>query len=91
MFFNIYPNTLMPSVEFQIENLWDKPDLMRDRQSYGDAKMEKVRNQPWTWMNGIRTGLDEKGNRIGPSTIGLPRFNCPHLGQSKVEDQQDVL
>jgi hypothetical protein len=91
MFFNIYQNDLLKNVDFEIQNLWDKPDLMKSRQSYGDAKMQKVKNQPWTWMNGIRTGLDEKGNKIGPSTIGLPRFNYPDLGQLETEDLHDAI
>jgi hypothetical protein len=91
MFFNIYPNELMPSVEFEVENLWEKPDLIKSRQSYGDAKMAKVKNEPWTWMNGIRTGLDEKGNRIGPATIGLPRLSSFSLNNSTIEDEEDVI
>lgn len=77
MFFNIYPNKLMPSVEFSVENLWDKKQLMESRQAYGNAKMEKLHNEPWTWMNGIRTGLDEKGDRIGPVTLGLNKLSEP--------------
>lgn len=77
MFFNIYPNKLLPSVDIEIENLWDKPDLMERRQSYGNAKMEKVKNEPWTWMNGIRSGLDENGNRIGPKHEGLVKLKEP--------------
>jgi hypothetical protein len=77
MFFNIYPNQLMPQVDFAIENLWDKKDLMQARQDYGDAKMKKVHEEPWTWMSGIRTGLDEKGNRIGPATLGLNKLQEP--------------
>jgi hypothetical protein len=91
MFFNVYPNNLMKNVSFDIKNLWDKPELMQSRQSYGDAKMDKVKNEPWTWMNGIRTGLDEKGNRIGPATIGLPRLSSPYSKTSEMENQEDVI
>jgi len=91
MFFNIYPNTLLQDATLEVENLWDKPDVITARQSYGDAKMKKNIDEPWSWMNGIRTGLDEKGNRIGPATIGLPKLNSPYLSLEEVENQQDVI
>jgi hypothetical protein len=77
MFFNIYKNDLLPSVKIEVENLWDKRDLMDQRQSYGDAKMKKNQEQPWTWMNGIRSGLNEKNERIGPKTEGLLKLSEP--------------
>lgn len=77
MFFNIYNNDLLENTEVVVENLWDKPELMAKRQSYGDAKMKKLHEQPWTWMNGIRSGLDENGNRIGPKHDGLIRLQEP--------------
>lgn len=77
MFFNIYKNDLLSSVEIEVENLWDKPELMNQRQSYGDAKMKKNQEQPWTWMNGIRSGLNEKNERIGPRTEGLIKLSEP--------------
>lgn len=77
MFFNIYQNNLLSSVDIEVEHLWDKPDLMEKRQAYNIAKMEKVKNQPWTWMNGIRSGLDEKGNQIGPKHDGLVKLSEP--------------
>lgn len=66
MFFQFYPDSLLPDVEFAVENYWDKPELMEKRKSYGDAKMQKLQDEPWTWMGSIRTGLNEKGERIGP-------------------------
>jgi len=77
MHFVIYPNTLLESTEIVVENLWDKPQLMDARQSYGNAKSEKMRDEPWTWMKGIKTGLDEKGERIGPAFDGLPKLAQP--------------
>jgi len=77
VFFNIYKNDLLESCELKVENLWDKPELMASRQSYGDAKMKKIHEQPWTWMNGIRTGLNEKGEQIGPRHDGLPKLQEP--------------
>ena len=77
MHFVIYPNTLLESTEIVVENLWDKPQLMDARQSYGNAKSEKMRDEPWTWMKGIKTGLDENGERIGPAFEGLPKLAHP--------------
>lgn len=79
MFFNIFKSDLLESVEFQVDNLWDKPELMKARQAYGDAKMKKNREEPWTWMKGIKTGLDEKGERIGPANAGLLKLNNPSI------------
>jgi hypothetical protein len=42
-------------------------------------------------MNGIRTGLDEKGNKIGLATIGLPRFTSPNFNPKEIENQEDVI
>jgi hypothetical protein len=78
MFFNVYRNDLLENTEVVVENLWDKPELMAKRQSYGDAKMKKLHEQPWTWMNGIRSGLDENGNQIGPKHDGLLKLNEPN-------------
>jgi len=77
MHFVIYPNTLLESTEIVVENLWDKPQLMDARQSYGNAKSEKMRDESWTWMKGIKTGLDENGERIGPAFEGLPKLAHP--------------
>ncbi len=77
MFFQFYDTSLMPAVEFEVENYWDKPELMDARAAYGEAKMRKVTEQPWTWMGGIRTGLDEKGQQIGPRHDGHMRLDEP--------------
>jgi len=77
MFFNIYKNDLLENTEISVENLWDKSELMAKRQSYGDAKMKKLHEQPWTWMNGIRSGLDENGSQIGPKHDGLLKLVEP--------------
>lgn len=79
MFFNIYPTSLLPSCEFSIEYLWDKPDLMDKRQRYGDKKMKNNQENPWTWTNGIKTGIDSDGNQIGPATSGVLKLNEPQL------------
>ena len=79
MFFNIFKSDVLESVEFNVENLWDKPDLMKARQAYNDEKMRKNREEPWTWMKGIKTGLNEKGERIGPANSGLLKLNNPSI------------
>jgi hypothetical protein len=79
MFFNIFKSDLLESVEFEVDNLWDKPDVMNARAAYGDAKMKKNIEEPWTWMKGIKTGLDEKGERIGPGNSGLLKLNIPSI------------
>jgi len=79
MFFQFYNTSLMPGVSISIENYWDKPEQMDKRASYGAAKMKKLQDQPWTWMGGIRTGLDEHGNKIGPRHEGHMRLDEPKL------------
>jgi hypothetical protein len=76
-FFQIFDESLMPNAEITIENLWDKPLLIEERMAYSDAKMKKHREEPWTWMNGIRTGLNEKGQQIGPRHEGLVKLSQP--------------
>lgn len=79
MFFNVFKSDVLESVEFEVENLWDKPELMEARQAYSDAKMKKNREEPWTWMKGIKTGLNEKGEKIGPANSGLLKLNNPSI------------
>jgi len=79
MFFQFYDTSLMPSVEFNVNNMWDddQKDLNDARMRYSVAKREKLVNEPWTWMGGIRTGLDEEGTRIGPEFSGHPKLKEP--------------
>jgi hypothetical protein len=67
----------LESTKIVVENLWDKPDLMNARSSYGNAKMKNNTENPWTWTKGIKTGLDENGERIGPAFEGLPKLAHP--------------
>ena len=78
-FFFVFDTNLMPNIECSVENLWDKPDLIESRVRYNDAKMQKMQDAPWTWMNGIRTGLDEEGNRIGPRYEGSVKLDEPEM------------
>jgi hypothetical protein len=77
MFFQFYHDDLLPSVEFSKTNAWDNPELMEARSTYGNAKVQKTIDEPWVWMGGIRTGVDEKGNRIGPAYEGHPMLEEP--------------
>jgi len=77
MFFQFYDMTMMPSATFSVENYWDKPEVMNSRASYGEAKMKKVTEQPWTWMGGIRTGLNERGEQIGKRHEGHVKLDEP--------------
>lgn len=84
-FFCIYPNNLLPNVSIDVENLWDKPELIEARMAYGEAKMKKLKEEPWTWMNGIRTGLNEKGEVIGPRHDGLVNLSEPIIDEVPYE------
>jgi hypothetical protein len=77
MFFNIYKNDILENVEIKVEKLWEKPELIEQRKSYDEAKSKKMREQPWSWMNGIRSGLNEKGEPIGPKHEGLISLKTP--------------
>lgn len=76
-FFSIYKDDVLPSVEFEIENLWDKPELIESRVKYSDMKMKNQQENPWTWTKGIKTGVDADGKQIGPTFQGLPKLNAP--------------
>lgn len=77
MFFQFYHEGLLPSVEFSKTNSWDNPELMEARKAYGNAKAQKEIDEPWVWLGGIRTGVDEKGERIGPAYEGHPMLEEP--------------
>ena len=34
MFFQVYKEDLLPNVEFEIEHMWDKPELMKSRRTH---------------------------------------------------------
>lgn len=76
-FFTIYPEALLESVEFEVSNIWDKPELIESRVKYSDMKMKNQEENPWTWTKGIKTGLDADGNKIGPTFLGLPKLANP--------------
>jgi len=71
LFFTIYPTDLLPSVEFEVVNRWDNKELEESRIKYYDLKTQTSKDKPWTWIKGIKTGLDADGNRIGPGVKGM--------------------
>ena len=81
MFFNFYKNNDLLDTTFTIDGVWEKEDLMKERSEYWEAKEKNRVENPWKWMNGIRTGLNEKGEQIGPKHDGLEKLNEPHLGE----------
>jgi len=78
-FFTIYKEDLLPSVEFEVSNLWDKPELIEARVKYSNVKMKNNADNPWTWTKGIKTGVDADGNKIGPGFTGINKLNSPHM------------
>ena len=77
MFFQIVEDDFQCNVELDVKNIWDDDQLMASRQSYGNAKTAKMREQPWSWMGSVRTGLNEKGEQIGPKHEGHPTLQEP--------------
>lgn len=78
-FFNFYRPSLLEEAQFEVLDMWENADLMNSRQAYSDAKMKKMAEAPWSWMNGIRTGLDQDGNRIGPRHERHIKLEVPSL------------
>lgn len=76
-FFTFYRPGDLSDVEFVTCNSWDDPEHAQRRAEYNKGKFEKLQNQPWTWTRGIRTGLDSRGESIGPAFSGLPELNIP--------------
>lgn len=88
MFFQFYHDDLMPSVEFDTADMGDDPKLREERAAYGAAKAQREIDEPWVWAGGIRTGLNEKDERIGPKYGGHPILadtsKCPVQPKDKL-------
>jgi len=76
-FFNIYDNRAMQDVKIQVKHLWEDAELLQSRMNYSDLKMQNMRDKPWEWTKGIKTGVDADGKRIGEPFKGLPRLPEP--------------
>lgn len=81
MFFNFYKNDDLLSTTFTVDSISEKEDLMKERSEYWEAKEKNRVENPWKWMNGIRTGVNEKGQIIGPKHEGLEKLAEPHLSE----------
>lgn len=88
LFFTIYPTDLLPSVEFEVLNQWDNKELLESRRKYNEFKMKNSQEKPWTWVKGIKTGLDADNNRIGPGIKGLPKLaQLDTVGEENSNDE----
>ena len=87
MFFQFYHDDLLPSVEFTTADMGDDLELREGRAAYGAAKAQREIDEPWVWAGGIRTGLNEKDERIGPAYGGHPILadigKCPVQPEDK--------
>ena len=77
LFFTIYDSSLLPSVEFDIHNRWDFPEIVAERKEYNDLKIKNSAEKPWTWLKGLRTGKNAKGEQVGVKYPGLPKLASP--------------
>ena len=82
MWFTFVKDDALPDVKFNTSGAWENPDELIDpRVTYNEAKSQQMIDNPWTWMGSIRTGLDEKGERIGPKHEGHPVLDVPEQGR----------
>ena len=82
MWFTFVKDDALPDVKFNTSGAWENPDELIDpRVTYNEAKSQQMIDNPWTWMGSIRTGLDEKGERIGPNHEGHPVLDVPEQGR----------
>jgi hypothetical protein len=70
---------LLSSVEFEVVNRWDDKKKLESRKKYNDLKIKTTQEKPWTWIKGIRTGIDADGIKIGPKYTGPIKLNEPDL------------
>ena len=77
MWFTFVKDDFLPDIKFNVSNTWDDPELEKQRASYGTAKNTKEKEQPWVWMGGLRTGLNEHGDEVGPKHEGHPVLDTP--------------
>ena len=51
--------------------------------------MKNSQEKPWTWVKGIKTGLDADGKKIGPGTKGM--LKLAELDDTAGENDYDEL
>lgn len=76
-FITIYNPEDMINANVSSGNFWDDKELMALRSQYGEQKMANQQKKPWTWIKGIKTGIDTNGGKIGPIFTGLPKLDIP--------------
>ncbi len=91
MWFTFVKDDFLPDIRFNVSGTWNDPELMEERASYGAEKSRKEIEQPWVWMGGLRTGLNEHGERVGPKHEGHPILDVPtyEAGRGSVWDKVD--
>jgi hypothetical protein len=82
LFFTIFDSSLLPSVEFEVINRWDYPEIIAERTEYNDLKIKNSKENPWTWLKGLRTGRNAKGEQVGPKYPGLPKLKEPEINDA---------
>jgi len=90
-FFNIYDNRSMQDVEIEVKHLWEDKELLQSRMNYSDLKMQNMRDKPWEWTKGIKTGVDADGKQIGEPFRGLPKLPEPGDIEPKSTFSTDFL
>lgn len=86
-FFMPYDESVIPSIEIEVSDAFSDADFVESRVRYGNEKMRKNIEEPWTWMKGIKTGVDADGKRIGPTYSGLPKLQNPYRPDSATDDK----
>jgi hypothetical protein len=76
-FFTVYDNRVVENVDIKVKNLWEDKELLQSRMNYSDLKIKNMKDKPWEWTKGIKTGIDADGKQIGPSFSGLPKLSEP--------------
>lgn len=77
MFFTIVDRRALESVEIIADEEKEDKNFVASRMRYANLKAVNNREKPWSWVRGIKTGIDADGNRIGPGTNGLPKLSEP--------------
>lgn len=74
MFFTVVKNEVVEGTKLVLDSLPESRETIQSRIKYGESKMRRNIEQPWTWTRGIKTGLDADGRQIGPAFTGLPKL-----------------
>jgi hypothetical protein len=75
MFFTVIKNSVAEEAKLLLDSSPENREAVESRIKYGESKMRRNVEEPWTWTRGIKTGLDADGSRIGPAFTGLPKLH----------------